>query len=236
MARQTQQLAGKIEIESAGLSSMSDKVEGYAMTMMEIFQTVLMPPLASSVEHLKKSEPNADDLTAATSSQEEAAIGYQKAIRALDNFVMAAIREMDKAPGKASAGIAGLPSITARTLAELQEKLDRENQISESFGIPCCRPTNFQVMTDWEQFSQSSGSGSGSAAVPRQRLLRHHPVRRRRRHRRNRSQPATPSPGEGKGKSRRTRLEPASRRAMARGKGSRLRRPVTRGARWMSPR
>jgi hypothetical protein len=163
VARQTQQLAGKIEIESAGLSSLSGKVADNGTALTEIFQTMVMPPLASSVEHLKTKSPSANDLDAATNAQEDAAIGYQRAVRALDDFVMAAIREIDKAPGTASAGIGGLPSITARTLAELQEKLEKESQISESFGIPCCRPTNFQVMSDWEEFSQSSGSQPSSA-------------------------------------------------------------------------
>jgi len=155
IAHQTQQLLGKIEVESAGLLTLGEEVAGYSEALTEMAQSALMPPLGESVEHLQSDSSSAIFHTVA--AQERATEGYHAVVRALDKFVVAAIEEKDRrSKVKASAGIAGLPKITANTLQELQEKLEAEQEANESFGIPCCRPTNFQVISDWETFAKQS--------------------------------------------------------------------------------
>ncbi len=161
IAHQTQQLIGKIEVESAGLLTLNDEVADAGEALTEMVQTSLMPSLGESVEHLQSSAVNAIFHTVA--AQEQATEGYHAAVRYLDKFVVAAIKEKDKrSKGKARAGVAGLPKITANTLQELQEKLEAEREASESFGIPCCRPTNFQIISDWETFAKQSDPSSGN--------------------------------------------------------------------------
>jgi len=171
IAHQTQELLGKIEVESAGLLSLSEAVARAGEAFTEMAQNELMPPLGESVEQLQSGDSSA--VFHAVAAQEKATEGYHAVVRALDNFVMAAIKEKDqRSKGKANAGVAGLPKITANTLQELQEKLDAEQEATESFGIPCCRPTNFQVISDWETFAKpSQGStprrdSAGSSSKP----------------------------------------------------------------------
>ena len=159
VAHQTQQLVGKIEVESAGLLTLSGEIAGYGEALTETVQSALMPPLGESIEHLQSDKTNA--LFHTVAAQEKATEGYHATVRALDKFVVAAIKEKDKrSKGKASAGMAGLPKITANTLQELQDKLEAEREAGESFGIPCCRPTNFQIISDWDTFARQPKPGS----------------------------------------------------------------------------
>lgn len=161
IAHQTQELAGKIEVSGARLQSLADEVDTHGERFHALMNEDLLPELGRSVREL---QPVEGQIQNATSAQAEAKRHFSAAIRALDEFVAAAIREKDKAPAVAQAGVAGAPKITAESLEELEAKLEEEQEISESFGIPCCRPTNFQVMSDWQPLASQCQSGSSSPA------------------------------------------------------------------------
>ena len=163
IARQTQQLAGKIELEGARLSSLSAEAARLGEILNSTLNSELMPALEETASGLKRGGAGIESARAASNRASEA---FSKSIRELDQFVLAAIRELDKAPAKANAGVAGAPSILANSLEELQRKLEEEKEMSESFGIPCCRPTNFQVTSDWDQSSNGGQSASSKASSP----------------------------------------------------------------------
>jgi hypothetical protein len=161
IAHCTQQLAGKIEAEGVNLNSLGPEVADLGNTLNKLMEQTLLPPLLRSVMKL---QDTAGPVEVALTAQAEAVEGYAQCLSVLDQFVNAAIRELDKTPAQASGG--GGPRITANTLEELQRQLARENEISESFGIPCCRPINFQVMSDWDRVSRSSGRSPSPVPSP----------------------------------------------------------------------
>lgn len=164
IAHLTQKLAGKIELEGARLDNLSPEVAAIGKTLHENFQQQLLPSLSRSVFHLQ--QPGESNLASARSAQSDSVEHFALAVKLLDSYVNAAIKEMDKAPAKASAG--GGPKITANTLEELERKLQEEKAKNDSFGIPCCRPTNFQVMSDWERVSQCNNPSESPSSKPSQ--------------------------------------------------------------------
>ncbi|MDF1814223.1 MAG: hypothetical protein P1V20_18610 [Verrucomicrobiales bacterium] len=159
IAHETQQLAGRIELQGAGLSRLGDEVQSLGDTLNTAMNTQLLPALSRSVYHLQEK-----DLSQAGSAQAAAVESFAACLHLLDQFVNAAIREMDKAAPKASIG--GGPKITASTLEELERKLQNEKEMSESFGIPCCRPTNLQVMSDWQRVASCSNPSPSQSPPP----------------------------------------------------------------------
>lgn len=146
---ETLSVATKIQQEAVGLIGLGSEVSDAVKHFDVVFNEGVKAPQGQATEALKSRT-----LQPAVKSQTLAAVGLERSVEALDDFIQKAIRRMDEANAKRGATPPAAPSLEA-LLASLEE----EKRSAMCLGI-CCQPMNIQVQTDWEQPGNKHGSSA----------------------------------------------------------------------------
>jgi hypothetical protein len=148
---ETLSAATKIQQEGIGLIGLGTEVHEAAKNFDFVMENEVKTPQGNAVESLqaRKYQP-------AIQSQGLAAVGLERSVEALDEFIQRAIRRMDEANAKRGVSAPGAPP----TLEALLKSLEEEKRSAMCLGI-CCQPMNIQVQTDWQQ----PGNGNGASAA-----------------------------------------------------------------------
>jgi hypothetical protein len=149
---ETRSAASKIQQEAIGLIGLGAEVHEAVKKFDDVFQQGVTTPQSRAIEALR-----AKTYPPAIQSQGTAAVGLERSVEALDDFVQKAIRRMDEANAKRGAGS---PPSAPPSLEALLQSLEEEKRSAMCLGI-CCQPLNIQVQTDWQQ----PGAGGAAAAA-----------------------------------------------------------------------
>ena len=103
---------------------------------------------------------NQNKLPKAVDKAKGAIAGFAQAERQLDELMRLIITEMDKWPVQAPTA----SSLQDPTLDELLAMLEDERDCRAGLGIPCCRPSNLNIVKDWLLPGNSSGSGGSGGS------------------------------------------------------------------------
>jgi hypothetical protein len=156
-------LAGKLENLEAQLAGMPDDILRLAGELIETMQDHLVMEQITIRTELEEME-----IPAAIGRQEKAIAHFATAEKQCDELLDKIIKHLDSQdPGPPS-----LAGAELKTLEDLLKMLEDEAQACESLGIPCCRPTNLQIVKDWMKPSSRPGSGGAAGAIPQSQLAR----------------------------------------------------------------
>jgi hypothetical protein len=147
--------ATKIQQEAIGLIGLGDEVHQAAKNFDFVLEHEVTTPQTHAVEALQ-----AKTYPPALQSQGSAAVGLERSVEALDEFIQKAIARMDEANAKRGASAPSAPP----SLEALLKSLEEEKRSAMCLGI-CCQPMNIKVQTDWQQ----PGGKAAAAAMQQKR-------------------------------------------------------------------
>jgi hypothetical protein len=155
---ETRSAASRIQQEAIGLIGLGAEVHEAVKKFDDVFQQGVTTPQSRAIEAIR-----ARTFQPAIQSQGTAAVGLERSVEALDDFIQKAIRRMDEASAKRGAGS---PPGAPPSLEALLKSLEEEKRSAMCLGI-CCQPMNIQVQTDWQQ--PGAGGAAGAMAMQQKR-------------------------------------------------------------------
>ncbi|MGJ8633594.1 MAG: hypothetical protein ACSHX7_06720 [Luteolibacter sp.] len=172
LSNQTAELKTEIELNAASFLEEHEEIAKTHTKLQELISKEILKIQESTLDEMTETE-----FAATLPKLSRVHSGYTAAIALLDRLVYQIIDVIDAEADKNRQQANATPGDQAdkkdpdgvteeEALAKLMALVKMEQDYLKSFGIPCCRPANIEMLTDWEKKQEAKEGGKGKKKKP----------------------------------------------------------------------